>query len=238
MNKALEMVRTMINGANEYEKKTGDKNPPVYFSKDNLLIIEEALKRLEAINNANPSEALECLEKLATHRIEYREAFEFGFTKTMPFKSTIEFTTIKQALLKAQEHNSTNIFKGSKEVKIEIPESSLMDYNPVKQYLKWEDLEELDKLLKIVTTCKELSKQLGFPLPLFKKVLDSGIWVKDKDRFYHLDTLEINVKIEDDGFVIEELYFEDLDGVMDTTGFKVYSQDYKKTWFLKEDRSE
>ena len=34
-----------------------------------------------------------------------------------------------------------NNFKGSKEVKIEIPESSLMDYNPVKHYLKWEDLE-------------------------------------------------------------------------------------------------
>lgn len=100
------------------------------------------------------------------------------------------------------------------------------------------DLEELDRLLEMATTCKELSKQLGFPLPLLKKVLNNGIWVKDKDRFYHLDTLEINVKIEDDGFVIEELYFEDLDCVMDTTGFKVYSQDYKKTWWLKEDRSE
>ena len=100
------------------------------------------------------------------------------------------------------------------------------------------DLEELNKLLEMVKTCKEFSKQLGFPLPLLKKVLDNGIWVKDKDRFYHLDTLEINVKIEDDGFVIEELYFEDLDCVMDTTGFKVYSKDYKKTWFLKEDKSE
>ena len=38
--------------------------------------------------------------------------------------------------------NNTNInFKGSKKVKIEIPKQELMDYNPVKQYLKWEDLE-------------------------------------------------------------------------------------------------
>ena len=76
--------------------------------------------------------------------------------------------SIKKALLKAQkEHNSLNLlmqeldckdfadlrkyarcgyeklnnFKDSKEVKIEIPESSLMDYNPVKNCLKWEDLE-------------------------------------------------------------------------------------------------
>ena len=88
MSKELEMVRTMINGANEYEKKTGDKNPPVYFSKDNLLIIEQALNRLEAIDNANPSEALECLESIwcdiSTNYIN-------------------EYVAIKQALLKAEQ---------------------------------------------------------------------------------------------------------------------------------------
>lgn len=51
MNEALEMVMAMIDGANEYEKKTGDKNPPVYFSKNNLLIIEKALQRLETIES-------------------------------------------------------------------------------------------------------------------------------------------------------------------------------------------
>ena len=38
-------------------------------------------------------------------------------------------------------YEKLNSFKVSKEVKIEIPESSLMDYNPTKQYLKWEDLD-------------------------------------------------------------------------------------------------
>lgn len=59
-------------------------------------------QRLESIDNSNPREALECLEELGTHRIEYREGFELGYTKTVPFKSTKEYKSIQQALLKAQ----------------------------------------------------------------------------------------------------------------------------------------
>ena len=66
-------------------------------------IIEEALQRLESIDNAKPSRALEYLENLGTHRIEYIEGFELGYTKTMPFKSTYDYKTIQYALLKAQE---------------------------------------------------------------------------------------------------------------------------------------
>ena len=62
--------------------------------------IEQALQCLESIDNANPSDALECFENM-----QYRIAGNI---------STIEYTTIKNALLKAQEP---------------------------KQYLKWEDLE-------------------------------------------------------------------------------------------------
>ena len=95
MSKELEMVRAMINGANEYEKKTGDKNPPVYFSRNNLLIIEQALKRLEAIDNSNPSEALECWQWInATIPQWVRE-------KDKQHPNVLE--PIKQALLKAQE---------------------------------------------------------------------------------------------------------------------------------------
>ena len=95
MSKELEMVRAMINGANEYEKKTGDKNPPVYFSRNNLLIIENALQRLEAIDNANPSEALECWQWIdATIPQWVRE-------KDKERPNVLE--PIKQALLKAQE---------------------------------------------------------------------------------------------------------------------------------------
>ena len=47
MSKALELIRTLIDGANEYEKKTGNTNPTVYLSKNNLLIIEQALLKAQ-----------------------------------------------------------------------------------------------------------------------------------------------------------------------------------------------
>lgn len=72
-----------------------------------LETIKEALQRLEAIDNANPSEVLECLEKA-------RKVLTKMFGKEVLDKEGINFDTIKQALLKAQEP---------------------------KQYLKWEDLE-------------------------------------------------------------------------------------------------
>ena len=127
--------------------------------------IEKSLNRLESIDNSNPSEALECVDKLE-QVIEEITISNADLRNTL--KASVSLAIIKQSLLKAQkEHNSINLlmreleckdfaelrkyarcgyeklnsFKGSKEVKIEIPESSLMDYNPVKNCLKWEDLE-------------------------------------------------------------------------------------------------
>lgn len=99
MSKELEMVRAMINGANEYEKKTGDKNPPVYFSRNNLLIIEQALKRLEAIDNANPSEAINFIDELLNARLSDKH-----FINVANYEIWLELANIKQALLKAQEN--------------------------------------------------------------------------------------------------------------------------------------
>ena len=47
MSKALELIRTLIDGANEYEKKTGNTNPTVYLSRNNLLVIEQALLKAQ-----------------------------------------------------------------------------------------------------------------------------------------------------------------------------------------------
>lgn len=127
--KALETLKDMLigNGVND--------NINEYV--DNLILpIKQALIELKTIKEANPSEALECLEEIKSQSPVCH--YDDG-SKSYVFEK--EFDTIKQALLKAQYHNSTNIFKGSKKVKIEIPESGLMDYNPVKQYLKWDDLE-------------------------------------------------------------------------------------------------
>lgn len=74
--------------------------------------IEEALNHLEAIDNANPSEALELVDKMANYILLDEE---YGFIDEKEKQAIIKDRgTIKQALLKAQEP---------------------------KQYLKWEDLE-------------------------------------------------------------------------------------------------
>ena len=91
-------------------------DPEYYGLGVDFEILESAIHRLEAIDNANPSEALECLEyietKLAGLRCEC-ERIKSHRCDDLFIQEHI-FTTIKQALLKAQEQ---------------------------KQYLKWEDLE-------------------------------------------------------------------------------------------------
>ena len=70
---------------------------------DELRIIEQALQRLEAIDNANPSEALRELS-IIRH-------LEIGFDKNgnpLNVGMVDGFETIKQALLKAQEQEKEN----------------------------------------------------------------------------------------------------------------------------------
>lgn len=121
-------------------------------------IIEEALKRLESIDNANPSEALECVErldKMEFHRsIEtYVSEIDSDISETQYLGNTDEFYTIKQALLKAQkEHNSTNLLMQELECKdfAELRKYARCGYEKInKKYLKWEDLEK-DRTYKVL----------------------------------------------------------------------------------------
>ena len=79
---------------------------------DDCKLVDNALGRLEAIDNSNPSEALECLKDIG--ETCYVEAGNAEEDCILYAKDYIGFNTIKNALLKAQEP---------------------------KQYLKWEDLE-------------------------------------------------------------------------------------------------
>lgn len=81
MTKELEAFENIM-------KVYGDTNS-LEGTYNDFLSIKKALQRLEAIDNANPSEALECFENMQ-HRIASNI-------------STIEYATIKQALIKAQE---------------------------------------------------------------------------------------------------------------------------------------
>jgi hypothetical protein len=102
-----------------------------------------------------------------------------------------------------------------------------------------EGLEELDKLLSMGTVCKEFSKRINCSLDVINKASQNGIWVKDKwQGIKHISPDELNISIRDDDVILQELYYEDLDSVMDTTGRRYYGSDYQKIWWLKEDKSE
>lgn len=93
--------------------------------------IFNALKRLEAIDNANPSEALEILEEISKEEVLFknRNTIYMGGEKSNSFthKDTIG-----------------NYFKGIEDIK-----QSLLKAQEPKQYLKWEDLDFKEKTSQI-----------------------------------------------------------------------------------------
>ena len=72
----------------------------------NVNIVEEGLERLEAIDNSNPSEALESIEEFIEDNkksIEVSKANNFKTILTHLEIKKRKLITIKQALIKAQE---------------------------------------------------------------------------------------------------------------------------------------
>ena len=86
--------------------------------------IFNALKRLEAIDNSNPSEAMKALKEISNLDVVVGKTKKYDISTPLGNYLKCEITTIKQALLKAQEP---------------------------KHYLKWEDLEfNIDKQMMTV----------------------------------------------------------------------------------------
>ena len=111
------------------------------FDSEDVSAVDNALQRLEAIDNANPSEALVRLEQFLnemTYCLEHPKEYVKGYEKQIfwKYKNTLE-TTIKQALLKQQELPEP--FKTGVDIGVIKP----------KQYLKWEDLEK-DRTYKVL----------------------------------------------------------------------------------------
>jgi len=91
MGKELEALVCLKRARTDIERGNCEYNVTDYLD-----TIETALQRLEAIDNSNPSEALECLEKIIDNLDDYAD-FE------IKQEANEYINTIKQALLKAQE---------------------------------------------------------------------------------------------------------------------------------------
>ena len=99
MSKELEALLDLFNEANGFNNEPYKFNTLELFERKQ--IIEQALKRLEAIDNAEPSEALESFDYI----VRNLEAV----VDDVVYMDCIEhLTTIKQALLKAQEQEKEN----------------------------------------------------------------------------------------------------------------------------------
>ena len=99
MSKELEALLDLFNEANRFNNEPYKFNTLELFERKQ--IIEQALKRLEAIDNAEPSEALESFDYI----VRNLEAV----VDDVVYMDCIEhLTTIKQALLKAQEREKEN----------------------------------------------------------------------------------------------------------------------------------
>ena len=111
----------------EFDKKYGSP----------VTVLQNALKRLESIDNAEPSEALKCLDKIAK-QIELDEDTDYWEIRNA-------HKTVENALIKAQkEHNSLNLLMQELECKdfAELRKCARCGYEKLnKKYLKWEDLE-------------------------------------------------------------------------------------------------
>ena len=112
----------------------------VETTKLELLKGKQALLELKAIKDANPSEALECLEEMAKYRIEYSEYL-------MPIKDISEYKTIKQTLLKAQEQEKVLKVILKKRIDLESFYSTFvkddLDYKYYEKYYGTYGLEKL-----------------------------------------------------------------------------------------------
>lgn len=124
-NEYLETLGKYIRYKKEY---VGNDTYRLYIKKNEMEFLEKSLQCLESIDNANPSEALECLEKIEN----YDEWSEFNSCLSQDFPK--EYTTIKQALLKAQEQ------------KVMIVE--LCEYYGLDNLYPYDDLESIEYALK------------------------------------------------------------------------------------------
>lgn len=128
--------------------------------------------------------------------------------------NTYLINIIKQALQKAQVQ----------EAKIEILKEYRKDYlDRLKNLEKYSQQQEKEN-----AEYKQLEEKLGCPLDVFFKAFDGMYIIDDWHDLYFAKPIFINGK-----FKIEQHY-----GVYDVATYYLELRDYKKTWWLKKDKSE
>ena len=90
------------------------------------------------------------------------------------------------------------------------------------------DAYEMVDALETIKEVVDLQDKLGCPLNVFFKAFDGIYIIDDWHQLYFAKPVFI-----DGNFEIKQHY-----GVYDVATYVLYLKDYKKTWWLKEDKSE
>jgi hypothetical protein len=135
------------------KKQSEDNKPILYLGKHYEKVIlpyeeyQKMCNRLESIDNANPSEALECLDKIAK-QIELDEDTDYWEIRNA-------HKTVENALLKAQkEHKALEIIKPSLRLVgncLQAKAPFVDDYHPwvfIKEITDEEELKLLRRMLE------------------------------------------------------------------------------------------
>ena len=135
-----------LNYTNRFSNQTGFRHNEAYD------IIKQALQRLEAIDNVNPSEALECLNKIVESFNETTVGM-YGLGEVVVANDLIynfkeELDTIKQALIRAEKDQL--LFKNIHNTKVKTPLVSIFNGLSKEErykftehiYYNWEEMKE------------------------------------------------------------------------------------------------
>lgn len=142
-------------------------------------ILESALQRLEAIDNANPSEALKCLEEIKSY-------FDWGFMKEAKKAFTPNLETIKQALQRLESIDNANPSEALE--CLEKLSKSMPQYD---SWIKYIDTIK-EALLKAEqdkkkTRCWDIVVKKNVDMLLIKKYdnvsdYNSAVWLSGRDK--------------------------------------------------------
>ena len=95
------------------------------------------------------------------------------------------------------------------------------------------------KVMNELLQYKDLEEQLGCPLEVVIKAIKNGIWfINTKNELEYIDeALAFNTKRDSGKFVFDNCCYY-CQNIEKSKCNEIYLEDYKKTWWLKEDKSE
>lgn len=105
-------------------------------------------------------------------------------------------------------------------------------------YIETKDLDEMKKRPSIqelyikLNKYEQLEEQIGCPLDVVFKALKDGIYTKESELDKELELYDVRgIELKGLGVISKICSYGECD-------FTCYYTDYKKTWWLKEDKSE